>query len=277
MTITTEMINRFTMQLREEEREPSTIEKYLRDVNKFAMWLGVDPLTHENGVRYKEKLVADGLKPATINGVLSTLNKLFECIRRPDCRIKKLRVQRRVFRSEEKELSKKEYQKLVETAYSAGKERIGLLMETICATGIRVSEVKAITVEAVARGVAQVCLKGKVRMILIPGKLRRKLKKYIKKQRITAGEIFLTKRGNSLSRKQIWAEMKGICHAAGIAPTKVFPHNLRHLFARVFYKACKDIVRLADVLGHSNVETTRIYLISSGEDYARDIERLGLI
>ena len=158
-----------------------------------------------------------------------------------------------------------------------GKERIALLMETICATGIRVSEVKYITAEAAERGRTEVSLKGKVRTILIPGKLCRKLQKYAKKQKIVSGEIFLTRNGKGLSRRQIWAEMKSICGRAGVAASKVFPHNLRHLFARTFYKACRDVVKLADVLGHSSIETTRIYLISTGAEHARQMGRLGLI
>ena len=277
MTVTTNMITAFTDKLIEEERENSTIEKYLRDVKAFADWLGNNSLTHENCVKYKEKLLNRGLKPATVNGILSAMNKFFFVIGKEKCRLKKLRVQRRVFRNSERELTKAEYLKLIETAYSKGKERIGLLMETICATGIRVSEVKAITVEAINNGRAEIYLKGKVRTVLLPNKLCRKLKKYAKKQKIASGELFLTRSGKSISRKQIWAEMKAICKAAGVSASKVFPHNLRHLFARTFYKVCRDIVRLADVLGHSSVETTRIYLVSSGYEHSRDMEKLGLI
>ena len=170
-----------------------------------------------------------------------------------------------------------EYRRLVETAYGAGNERLALLMETICASGIRVSEVPYITVEAVRSGKAVIALKGKIRTILLPGKLCRKLLKYAGKQKIASGEIFLTKSGKSLSRRQIWAEMKRLCKSAGVEPSKVFPHNLRHLFATVFYRACKDIARLADVLGHSSIDTTRIYLVTSGAEHRRQLERLGLL
>ena len=276
-TITAEMIKSFTNTLIDEEREQSTTEKYLRDIRAFDQWLGDESITRESCLKYKEKLMSRGLKPATINGILSALNKFFEVIGRQDCKVKKLRVQRRVFRSTERELTKEEYIKLIETAYNSGRERTALLMETICATGIRVSEVKAITVEAVNRGRAEIYLKGKVRTILLPNKICRKLKKYAKKQKIAFGEIFLTKSGKSISRKQIWAEMKVICKKASVSATKVFPHNLRHLFARTFYKVCRDIVKLADVLGHSSIETTRIYLVSSGYEHSKDLERLGLI
>ena len=150
-------------------------------------------------------------------------------------------------------------------------------MEVICATGIRVSEVKYITVEAVQTGRTDISLKGKIRTVLIPNKLCRKLRKYSKKQKIVSGEVFLTRNGKGLSRRQIWAEMKGLCKKAGVAPSKVFPHNLRHLFARTFYHIYKDVAKLADVLGHSSMETTRIYLISTGLEHARQLERLGLI
>ena len=195
----------------------------------------------------------------------------------PECRAKYLKIQRKMFRSPEKELTKTEYLRLLETADALGKARLGLLIETICATGIRVSEVKYITVEAVRAGCTDIALKGKIRTILLPRKLCRKLQKYAKKQKITSGEIFLTKSGKGVSRRQIWAEMKALCKKAGVIATKVFPHNLRHLFARTFYRACRDVAKLADVLGHSSIETTRIYLISTGIEHAQQIERLGLI
>ena len=166
---------------------------------------------------------------------------------------------------------------LLAAARAQGQERLELLMETICATGIRVSEVKYITVESARQGRTEVALKGKVRTIFIPGKLARKLLKYAKKQKTASGEIFLTGSGKGLSRRQIWAEMKALCGKAGVSPGKVFPHNLRHLFATVFYKACKDIVKLADILGHSSVETTRIYLVTSGREHQRQMDRLGLV
>ena len=162
-------------------------------------------------------------------------------------------------------------------ARALGQERLALLMETVCATGIRVSEVRYITVEAARFGRAEIALKGKIRTILLPGKLCRKLLKYARKNKIASGEIFLTGGGRSLSRKQIWAEMKSLGKRAGIEPSKVFPHNLRHLFARMFYKVCRDVAKLADVLGHSSIETTRIYLISTGAEHARTLERLGLV
>ena len=176
-----------------------------------------------------------------------------------------------------RELTREDYDRLIATARQLGRERLALLMETICATGIRVSEVKYLTVEAVEAGRAEISLKGKIRTILIPGKLCRKLRKYARTQKIVSGEIFLTRNGKGLSRRQIWAEMKSLCAKAGVEATKVFPHNLRHLFAQAFYRVCRDVVKLADVLGHSSIETTRIYLISTGEEHVRQLDRLGLI
>ena len=267
----------FRRWLLEEEREPATIEKYLREVRAFAAWLEGAPVTKEGATAWKARLTASGFQPGTVNGKLSALNKFFAFLGWSDCRVKYLKIQRRVFRSSERELSREEYTRLLETARTLGRERLALLIETICATGIRVSELKYITVESMRNGRTEISLKGKIRTILIPGKLCRKLLKYARKRKIASGEIFLTRSGKSLSRRQIWAEMKALCARAGVERTKVFPHNLRHLFARTFYRACRDVVKLADVLGHSSIETTRIYLISTGAEHARQLERLGLV
>ena len=188
-----------------------------------------------------------------------------------------LKIQRRLFREPDRELDRSDYLRLIRTARQQGKKRLALLMETICATGIRVSEVPYITLEAAQAGKAEIALKGKIRTILLPSRLCRKLLTFAKKNKTASGEIFLTRSGKSLSRKQIWAEMKSLCREAGVAPSKVFPHNLRHLFARCFYQACRDVAKLADVLGHSSIETTRIYLISTGAEHARTLDRLRLI
>ena len=275
--LTTAQITAFGGYLREKEREESTIGKYLRDIRAFHTWLGKRAVTKEAAAGWKESLRVSEYKPDTINSMLSALNRFFGFAQWPECRVKYLKIQRRLFRGVEKELKKEEYMRLLAGAHTLGKTRLALLMETICATGIRVSEVKHITVEAVQTGRAEVALKGKIRTILLPGKLCRKLQKYARKQKIVSGEIFITRNGNGLSRRQIWAEMKALCRKTGIAPSKVFPHNLRHLFARTFYKIYKDVAKLADVLGHSSIETTRIYLISTGEEHTRQLERLNLI
>lgn len=275
--ITTNHIAAYAAHLRSEERASSTIEKYLRDLRAFAVWLEDRPVSHELAAAWKEHLLTEHYAPVTINGMLSSVNSLFRFLGWEDCRVRVLSIQRRAFRDQQKELTRPEYERLIRTAAALGKERLSLLMETIGGAGIRVSEIKYITVEAARTGRAEISLKGKIRTILIPGKLARKLLKYAKKQKIASGEIFLTRSGRSLSRKQIWAEMKRLCGAAGVEPSKVFPHNLRHLFATAFYQATRDIVKLADVLGHSSIETTRIYLLTSGAEHARYLERLGLV
>ena len=275
--ISDEGIRCFCQHLRGEERELGTIEKYRRDVRAFADWMRGRTVTKELVMAWKEHLCQSGYSPTTINSMLVALNRFFRFWGWGSFQVRALRIQRRMFRNREKELTREEYTRLVETARGLGRERLALLMETICATGIRVSEVKYITVEAVQTGRAEVSLKGKIRTILIPNKLCRKLWKYARKQKTASGEIFLTRSGKGLSRRQIWAEMKAVCSEAKVPPSKVFPHNLRHLFARCFYRACRDVVQLADVLCHSSVETTRIYLISSGTEHARRMERLGLI
>ena len=267
----------FKHQLRSEEREQSTIEKYIREVRLFQAWLAGRVVTAEIVASWKGYLRTEGYKSDTINSKLSALNKFFKFMGWQELRIKYLKIQRKLFRGTEKELTKEEYLCLLETANHSNKARLALLIETICATGIRVSEVKYITAEAIQAGRADIALKGKIRTILLPGRLCRKLQKYAKKQKITSGEIFLTRSGRGISRRQVWAEMKALCKKANVASSKVFPHNLRHLFARTFYRACRDVAKLADVLGHSSIETTRIYLISTDVEHARQLERLGLI
>ena len=226
---------------------------------------------------WKEHLLAKALAPATVNAKLSAVSGLLGFLGLGECRVKSVRIQRRVFRDEARELTREEYRRLLNTAQRQGLDRLLLLMETICATGVRVSEVCHITVEALRDMRADVALKGKVRSILLPRKLCRKLLKYAKRKKITSGEIFRTRSGRPMSRGQIWREMKAICQAAGVAPSKVFPHNLRHLFATVFYRASRDIAKLADLLGHSSIDTTRLYLMTTGAEHARQLEQLDLI
>lgn len=270
-------ITAYAQALREEERAPATVEKYLRDVRAFAAFVGGGAVTRERAAGWREHLLSGGLTPATVNAKLSALNGLFRFLGWEECRVKFLRVQRRVFRDRERELTREEYRRLVEAAQSGGRERLELLMEAICSTGIRVSEVRYLTVEAARSGRAEVRLKGKIRSILLPRKLCRKLLKFARKQKIASGAIFRAGDGRPLSRHRIWREMKALCGRAGVAETKVFPHNLRHLFAALFYRATRDIVKLADVLGHSSVETTRIYLMSNGQEHVRQLDRLGLV
>ena len=272
-----EHIQAYADHLRLEEKSAATVEKYLRDVRAFARWLEGREITKERTAAWKTHLVERGYAPASINAKLSALNSLLEFLGLGGCRVKFLRVQRRLFRDAGRELTKAEYQRLLDTAHRLGQERLGLLVEAMGATGIRVSEVRYLTVEAARQGKAEISLKGKIRTILLPGKLCRKLLQYAQKQKTASGAIFRTKSGKELGRRQIWAEMKRLCLRAGVAPTKVFPHNLRHLFARTFYQATRDVAKLADVLGHSSIETTRIYLISTGAQHRRDLDRLRLV
>ena len=275
--MTSEQLASFRAYLQDEERSEATVEKYLCEVTQFAAWLNDTEVTKSAVAEWKEHLLTSGYEPSTVNGKLTALDRFFDFMGWPDCKVKHLKLQRRLFRDDSRELTKAEYERLIATAEEMGKERLSLLMEAICGTGIRVSEVQYLTIEAAQQGKAEIYLKGKVRTILIPGKLCKKLLKYAKKHKIASGEIFLTRGGKSLSRKQIWAEMKALCKKAGVAPSKVFPHNLRHLFARTFYRVCRDVAKLADVLGHSSIETTRIYLISTGAEHAKTMDMLRLV
>ena len=265
----------FQAELLRKEYSVRTVENYLRAVRAFARWSG-GMVDRGLVLTWKARLTAR-YAPATVNAMLAGLNRFFDFAGRPECRVKVLRLQRCSFREAERELDRGEYRALVRTARTLGRERLALVMETICATGIRVGEVRYITVEAVRAGSATISLKGKIRTILLPGKLCKKLLKYARKQKIISGEIFLTGGGKPMSRCQIWAEMKRVCKAAGVDSSKVFPHNLRHLFATVYYRIYKDIVKLADILGHSSVETTRIYLLTTGTEHRRQLERLRLV
>lgn len=262
--------------LKEEERSESTISQYRRDLLCFLSFLGTESLTKENAVDYKQKLEQD-YQPASVNAKLSALNSFFTFLGRNDLRLKLLKIQQKAYCSAEKELSKAEYLRLVKTAERKKNQKLALLIQTICCTGIRVSEVKYITAEAVCQGEAVIQLKGKTRMILIPQKLQKSLKKYLRQQKITAGPVFITKTGRPMDRSNIWKMMKALCREAGVAEKKVFPHNLRHLFARCFYAIDKDIAKLADILGHSSINTTRIYIITSGREHRRQLDALGLV
>ena len=262
--------------LRSAERSKATQEKYLRSVRCFLRWLGGRELTKEAAANYKS-ILAEHVEPSTVNGSISALNGFFRMLGREDCRLKFLRVQRRMFRDTERELTQPEYERLVEASARLGRGRTALLLETICGTGVRVSEVRYLTVEAVKAGQAEIRMKGKIRTILFPGKLRQKLLQYARKNKIASGEIFLTRSGQSLSRHQIWADLKALCKTAGVSPTKVFPHNLRHLFARTHYRVHRDVAALAAVLGHSSIETTRIYLLTTGAEHVRQLDRLRLV
>ena len=274
--VTEKLLEDFSSQLRAAGCAQGTAENYLRHVRAFARWLEGGEATGEAAAGWRCWLLEQGYGPPSVNGMLLALNRFFK-FAGWDCRAELLRIQWRAFRDRSRELTRGEYERLVKAARGQGRGRLALVMETICATGIRVSELRYVTVEAARRGQAEIALKGKIRTILIPPRLRRKLLDYARKNKTASGEIFLTRSGRSLGRKQIWAEMKAACRSAHVAPGKVFPHNLRHLFARVFYRECPDIVKLADVLGHSSIDTARIYLVASGEEHVRVLDRLRLV
>ena len=276
MTITQESIAEFKNWLHAEDRSAGTIAKYMRDINRFSDWMNGREMTKELLTEYKEYLTQSNFEPITVNSMLAVINTYCRYVGL-NIRLKFLRIQRRLFREESRELKKDEYEKLIRTAETKGDYRLALLMETIGAMGIRVSEVQYITVEAAKAGRTQISLKGKIRDILLSKKLCRKLLDYARKHKIASGEIFITKNGRGISRKQIWSQMKAICKVAGVEASKVFPHNLRHLFARVFYRATRDIAKLTDLLGHSSIETTRIYLLSTGAEHARQLDGLDLV
>ena len=275
--LTSKAVQSFKKYLREEEKSANTIEKYLRDVRAFAEYLGGAEVTKEAVIAYKSKLLAESYAVRSINSMLASLNGLFSFLGWTDCRVKSIKLQRQIYCPEEKELTKAEYMRLVNTAKQKGNERLNLILQTICGTGIRVSELQYITVEAVKCGEAIVSLKGKTRTIFIVRELQKKLLRYAAEQGISSGTIFITRTGRPLSRTNIWREMKGLCEQAGVNPQKVFPHNLRRLFARVFYGIEKDIAKLADILGHSSINTTRIYIISTGDEHRKRMEHMRLI
>ena len=274
--ITTETIKSFNDYLINEEKAVATINKYLHDVGEFQIWLGEQELCKTAILAYKSH-ICDHHAPTSVNATLSSLNSFFNFMEWYDLRVKNLKIQKQIFASTDKELTKAEYDRLLQAAKQKKNERLYLLMQTICSTGIRVSEVRYVTVEAVARGVAEINCKGKRRQVFLPKQLCQILKQYIKEQKIKSGAVFVTKNGNPLDRSNIWSDMKKLCKAANVSEKKVFPHNLRHLFARTYYSLQKDIVRLADILGHSSVNTTRIYTMETGEIHRRQIQKLGLL
>ena len=274
--ITMEIIKSFKDYLINEEKAQATVGKYLHDVGEFQIWLGEQELCKTAVLTYKSHL-CEHYAPTSVNAALSSLNSFFNYMEWYDLRVKNLKIQKQIFASSDKELTKAEYERLLLAAKQKKNERLYLLMQTICSTGIRVSEVRHITVEAVGRGVAEINCKGKRRQVFLPKQLCQILKQYIKEQKIKSGAVFVTKNGNPLDRSNIWSDMKKLCRAANVAEKKVFPHNLRHLFARTYYSLQKDIVRLADILGHSSVNTTRIYTMETGEIHRKQIQKLGLL
>lgn len=275
--LTYKQLSAFEMYLKSDEKSTNTVEKYLRDVKAFFKFSNGNEITKETVISYKNKLIAEKYAVRSINSMLAAINALFLFLCWQDLRVKPIMLQRQVYCPEEKELTKAEYIRLVSTAKQKGNERLSLIIQTLCGTGIRVSELKFITIEAVKCGESVVSLKGKTRSVFIVGKLKEKLLRYALKQKIISGAIFITKSGKPISRTNIWREMKSLCKKAEVNPKKVFPHNLRHLFARTFYGIEKDIAKLADILGHSSINTTRIYIITTVNEHRRQMENMRLI
>ncbi len=275
-TITQDLIENFSNYLINEEKASATLEKYMRDIKAFFVWTSGSEIDKRKVLDYKEYLIGN-FAPASVNSILSSLNSFFEFNHWHEMKVKMLKIQKQIFAQKEKELSKAEYERLLDAAKSKNNEKLYLLMQTICSSGIRVSELQYITVEAVKLRKATINCKGKMRVVILPKELCRMLTEYAKTQKITSGSIFITKTGNPLDRSTVWKMMKALCESAGVSKNKVFPHNLRHLFARTYYTLQKDIVRLADILGHSNVNTTRIYTMETGDIHRKQIQKLGLL
>ena len=274
--ITDKLIKKYRNYLINEEKSDATLEKYIRDISAFLAWLCGRGVDKQTVLEYKAYLV-ENYKPASVNSVLSSLNSFFAYNEWYDCKVKSLKIQKQIFASKDKELTKAEYERLLDAAKSKKNERLYLLMQTICSTGIRVSELRFITVAAVNSGVANINCKGKLRQVFLPKALCKVLTRYMREQKITSGSVFVSRTGKPLDRSNIWSDMKKLCEFAGVSKDKVFPHNLRHLFVRTYYSLQKDIVRLADILGHSSVNTTRIYTMETGEVHKRQIEKMGLL
>ena len=274
--LTADIIENFRKNLELQKKSTSTIEKYIRDVKAFSVYAENAAITKEKVIAYK-KYLGNNYAVRSVNSMLASINSLFSFLGWHDLRVKSLKLQQQVFCPEEKELTKAEYARLCKTAERKHNERLNLILQTICGTGIRVSELQFITVEAVKNGEAIVNCKAKTRAVFIVKELKQKLLRYAAEQNIKSGMIFVTRTGKPISRTNIWREMKDLCEEANVNPKKVFPHNLRHLFARVFYGIEKDIAKLADILGHSSINTTRIYIISTGTEHRKRMENMRLI
>lgn len=275
--LTEKIIGEFCRYLQCEEKRDNTIEKYIHDARMFADFTGNRDISKETVIAYKKQLIEKNYAVRSINSMLSSLNSMFSFLDWPDCKVKSIKIQRQIYWPEEKEMTKAEYMRLVNAAKRKGNDRLNLLLQTICGTGIRVSELQFITVEAAKNGEAVVSCKGKTRTVFLVRDLQKKLLLYAKDQRIRSGVIFITRNGKPMSRTNIWREMKNLCFEAGVRPTKVFLHNLRHLFARTFYGLEKDIAKLADILGHSSINTTKIYLVTTGDEHRKQLENMRLL
>ena len=275
-TIAEKELRTFLLHLRREEKSPATVEKYIREAERFARWLDGREAGEVLAREYKAGL-AEHRSAAGVNGAVAALNCLFAALGWEECRLKNVKRQRSIFRDESRELHQSEYRRLLEAAKRRNNQRLCLAMTAICATGIRVGELRFFTAEALRAGRVEVSNKGRTRTVLLPRPLQKQLLRYAAARRIHTGPVFVTRTGRPLDRSNIWREMKSLCAAAGVAESKVFPHSLRHLFARTYYALEKDLARLADILGHASVDTTRLYTMESGQAHRRQLERLKLM
>ena len=275
MKLTNAHIENFANHLSHEEASRATREKYLRDVQAFFLYLNGSAVTKELVIAWKTQLTDRGYAVRSVNSMIAGVNRLLDYLGLSDCKVKSIRIQHQTYCTEDRELTKAEYLRLLKA--SEKNRPLQLVLQTICSTGIRVSELRYFTVEAVRRGAVTVDCKSKTRTVLVPGRLKHILLSYAKERGISSGGIFITRTGKPLDRSNIWSAMKKLCEAAGVAASKVFPHNLRKLFARTFYGIERDIAKLADILGHSSINTTRIYIMTTGTEHRRKIDRLGLI
>ena len=274
--ITNELITKFKEYLIDEEKSVATLDKYIRDITVFMEWSNNQELCKSLVLEYKQEIIAK-YAPASVNSIISSLNSFFVYNEWYDLKVKSIKIQKQIFADKDKNLTKAEYERLLKAAKSKNNQRLYYLMQTICSSGLRVSELKYVTTDAVRCGQAIIHCKGKMRIVILPKQLCKMLKGYIKENNIKSGSVFVSKNGKPLDRSNIWSDMKKLCESAGVSKDKVFPHNLRHLFARTYYSIQKDVVRLADILGHSNVNTTRIYTMETGEIHRQQIQKLGLL
>lgn len=274
--ITRQTIEAYSQWLYQNEKSPATIQKYRHSLELFSQYAKGRPVSKELVLKWKEQL-RERMAPGTVNGALAALNGFFRYKHWEDCVVKLIRIRKRVYCLEQKELSREEYTRLVRAAKDAGNERMVMVLQTVCVTGMRISELKFITVESLEKRAAEVECKGKIRTVFLTASLCQALRQYAQTRQITRGALFITRSGRPLDRSNIWREMKQLGHQAGVEPEKVFPHNLRHLFARTYYSQEKDLLRLSDILGHSSINTTRIYTMESGGNHIRQLENMGLM
>ncbi len=274
--ITNELITNFKEYLIDEEKSVATLDKYIRDIIVFMNWSNDRELGKSLVLEYKQEII-EKYAPTSVNSIISSLNSFFVYNEWYDLKVKSIKIQKQIFANKDKELTKAEYERLLKAAKSKNNQRLYYLMQTICSSGLRVSELKYVTTDAIRCGQATINCKGKMRIVILPKQLCKMLKEYIKENNIKSGSVFVSKNGKPLDRSNIWSDMKKLCESAGVSKDKVFPHNLRHLFARTYYTLQKDVVRLADILGHSNVNTTRIYTMESGIVHRQQLQQLGLL